>query len=372
MPGHTTRQEEQKARPRRRRRWTPHALPTLARPGVLAAVWLVLMVYGSLLPFDLQPARFFAEHGGLWRGLFAWLSGPGWVTPAGETTALGFSLSTVDLVVNLVLYVPLGVMLRIAMRRRGFGAGTQIVLGSGVVAALGWLMECTQVWSPTRVASLADFVANVSMGIFAVVIAPWLWACAMRVMFGVYCRCAWPLHGLRVQLRFLRRSPGAMLAVVLLTAALLTGWYATQAVHAFAGPMPTQANNEVALPFERHFAASYDSAALLLGRSLLVYAALGCLLSLSMLRSRAKLSLKRAVVAVLLAALGVELYRARVGETYRADITEPIIALAAALLIGITTYLFAHAIRRANRRHTQADFAGPERRRVRHNYADHV
>ncbi|MEM9414225.1 MAG: hypothetical protein AAGA29_01950 [Planctomycetota bacterium] len=344
----------------------------LIRPGVLAGVWLVLMVYGSLLPFDLQPARFFAEHGGVGPGVVAWLSGPGWVQATGETTALGFSLSMVDLTVNLVLYVPLGVMLRIAMRRRGLGTMMQIVFASGVVAALGWLMESTQAWSATRVASLADFVANVGMGMLAVLLAPWLWSAAMRAMFWLYCRCAWPLHALRVRLRFLRRSPRVMLATVLLTAGLLTVWYATLAAQTFSVTASAQPNGQITLPFERHFASSYDVAAMILGRSLLVYASLGCLLSLTMLRSRAKVSLRRVVIAVLLVALGVELYRALVGGAFRTDLTEPIIAVAAALLIGVTTYLFAHAVRRANRRRHQADYAGPDRRRVGHHYPDHA
>ncbi|MFI4862387.1 MAG: hypothetical protein ACIAXF_17110 [Phycisphaerales bacterium JB063] len=349
-------------------RHTPHKLPMLARPGLLSVIWAVLMVYGSLLPFDLYPARFFAEHGGFWPGLAVWLSGPGWVQATGETTPLGFSLSAVDLIVNLVLYIPLGVLLRITLRRRGLGNTAQVLLAGGALAALGWLMESTQAWSPTRVASLADFVANVGMGLCAVLVAPWLWGGMIRLIFWGYCRCAWPIHLLRVRMRFVRRSPGVMLALVLLTAALLTGWYATQAARAFASPASAQASGEVALPFERHFDSSYDTAALLLGRSLLVYAAVGCLLSLSMLRSQARPTLRRVVLGVLLVALLVELYRSSVGVSYRADITEPIIAIAAALLMAITTYLFAHAIRRANRRHTQAEFPGPDRRRVRYSY----
>lgn len=159
-----------------------------------------------------------------------------------------------------------------------------------------------------------------------------------------------------------------MLGLVLLNAALLTAWYATQAANAWA-PAAASAQGDVALPFERHFATSYDTAALLLGRSLLVYAALGCLLALSMLRGRVKPALRWVVVGVLLVSLLVELYRSRstVGG-FRADITEPLIALGAALLMGITTYLFAHAIRRANRRQQQVAYDGPERRRVRYAY----
>jgi len=354
MPGNTANTQD-RPRTHPHRGWTPHALPAMARPGVLAFVWVTLLAYGSLLPFDLALSALFAH-------------------PAEGFRSLGLSashsLSHVDLVTNLLLYVPLGVMLRIALRRRGLHPAAQIALGVLAVLLLSGGMEYLQAYSPSRVASLADVLANVGMGVVAVVFAPWLWAVTRRFMFWAYCRLSWPIHMLRVRMRFARRSPQAMLALVLLNATLLTTWYATQAANAW-GPATASAQGDVALPFERHFATSYDTAALLLGRSLLVYAALGCLLSLSMLRGRAKPALRWVVVGVLLVSLGIELYRSRsTAGGFRADITEPLIALGAALLMGITTYLFAHAIRRSNRRRVQADYDGPERRRVRYAYSD--
>lgn len=334
-------------------------------------MWVLLLVYGSLLPFDLEPARFFEESGGVRAGLVGWLSGPGWVGAAdyGGPTAMGFSQSSVDLAVNLVLYVPLGLLLRIALRRRGWHWTLQIACASLGVFALSWMMECTQAWSASRVASLWDVLSNVGMGVAGVLLGSALWSAVRHALFWLYCRLAWPVHALHIRLRYLRRSAMVLMTLVLVNTALLTAWYITQAARVFGGPAEAQA--DVAMPFERHFAYSYDTAAVLMGRSLLIYAAVGCLLSLSMLRSRAKRPLFWVVTGVFGVALGVEFYRyTSRGGAFRADITEPLIAVSAALLIGITAYLFAHAIRRANRRQRQSAFDGPDRRRVRYEYVD--
>ncbi len=107
----------------------------------LALLFLILIVYGSLYPFDAwAPART------PWFGfLLAW--------PARTTGA--------DLVQNVLAYAPLGLFLALH-RLRCSGDSARDALGRVTAAGLllSFLLESLQQCAPARVASLADIAMN--------------------------------------------------------------------------------------------------------------------------------------------------------------------------------------------------------------------
>lgn len=128
----------------------------LARAALLA--YLVLLVYGSLSPWS------------GWRslgvGALAYLTAP-W--PAYVT---GF-----DLALNVLAYLPLGLLLVLALypRLRGVGAAVAAV---AIAAGVSVLLEAAQTYLPVRIASNLDVLTNVAgaaLGATAgVVLAPTL------------------------------------------------------------------------------------------------------------------------------------------------------------------------------------------------------
>jgi len=115
--------------------------PAPERPWrLLAVVYAALIVHGSLYPYV------------------------GWTAPHGSLLAFldpvpGRRPSFSDLVSNVFVYVPLGFLLaRVAnLRARGLAS---IVVPTLAGFALSFAMETLQQWLPSRVASLADLVAN--------------------------------------------------------------------------------------------------------------------------------------------------------------------------------------------------------------------
>ena len=120
------------------------AAPSAARPSLLARCACIacaaLIVYGSLTPWS------------GWRdtgvGAFAYLTAP-----------LPQYLTTFDLVVNVLAYLPLGglVVLALYPRQRGVKAAT-IATALGLALSAG--MEALQTFLPSRVATNVDVVTN--------------------------------------------------------------------------------------------------------------------------------------------------------------------------------------------------------------------
>jgi VanZ family protein len=115
----------------------------------MSHVYLALIVYASLYPFD------------QWRdqGIFTWefLSAP-W--PKYWT---GF-----DVTANVLGYAPLGFLWGLSAMRMGWGRSA-IVLSTCAAAAVSLLMEGIQSYLPSRVPSLVDFLLNAA--------GAWLGAC---------------------------------------------------------------------------------------------------------------------------------------------------------------------------------------------------
>src|SRR3954470_13349308 len=109
--------------------------------AIVTLAYTLVIVYASLQPFT------------------------GWRMPAGEVFEyLGAPwpkhILIGDVVFNVIAYLPLGLMLAIALRARLTSVAAFIVTVSSA-ALLSVAMESTQMFLPTRIASNLDLITNV-------------------------------------------------------------------------------------------------------------------------------------------------------------------------------------------------------------------
>jgi VanZ family protein len=130
--------------------------PTLTRRAVriLATISLVIIVYGTVGPIGLRD--------GVWLDLdaaWAWL--PAW----GDTDAN-------DLFTNFVVYLPVGLALRLLVRRRYFAGWRDFVTAVGLAGTLSYTTEWAQQFMPLRSANLVDIVVNTGAAFVGAALAP--------------------------------------------------------------------------------------------------------------------------------------------------------------------------------------------------------
>lgn len=331
------------------------------QPGVLAMLYAVVVAYGSLIPFVFDWSGAVAESGGAFAALRDALMSPNWITAREGTSSLGVSFVISDVVVNLLLYVPLGVMLRMALRSywwsRGPGWAVQVGLTALAGFALSWSLESLQGLMPARYSSANDVILNTGGALLGALLAAWFWSAVKAVAFTLHCRLS--SAGDRVRCWLAR--PGVVMLIALFNAGVIGWWYVIEVRRSGAG------SNSVAMPFEHVFKLPYDLAAVLLGEMMLAYAGLGCLLLLLTYSGSRRLAMNWVVLGVVLIAFAAEAARAATHDA-APDITGPLLALAAAAIMSVTVYTFAHAVKRANRRHQDRRYAGPDRRRRPHDY----
>jgi VanZ family protein len=112
-----------------------------------------------------------------------------------------------DLIVNLVAYLPLGLLAALAMRAR-YSAAVRWLVATAIGAALSLLVELLQHAIPVRVPSLADWVLNVASSAAGATLA---------LALGVI-----PQRPLAMRLRRLQLNPALALLVLLWLAAHTT------------------------------------------------------------------------------------------------------------------------------------------------------
>ncbi len=109
---------------------------------VLASVYLLAMVWVGLVPFDFGPET---------------------ARPPGHGELFGLPIADLhlpDLLANIALYIPLGVLLRHALRKTGWGplvSWTGAVFIGGVIS---YATEFSQLFSPSRVSAISDWLCN--------------------------------------------------------------------------------------------------------------------------------------------------------------------------------------------------------------------
>ena len=338
--------------------------PRWLRAPLLALVWTALLVYGSLLPwgFDLGGAA--ARSGGTWQAATAWITSPRWGPAAAEASSLGMPNWASDLAVNLMLYGPLGVLLRLTMSRLTGRHAVQVLCAAAAVVWLSWTIESTQSLIPGRYASLQDVLANSLGGCLGVMLGHRVNSAWRAGAFAIYRLTARPMGAFSQRLLTHRRRPAVMFAALAVNAGLIASWYAlttTSIDGAHGGGAGVHT-----VPFERYFDRSYDVAAVLLGRSLIVYCLAGSVLMLTMMRGRTRQALGWVVLTVALTAAAFEALKL-LSPAPDADVTEPLIALIAGGLVLTATFMLVHACRSSCRRHKQLPVA-VDRRGRKHDY----
>lgn len=323
----------------------------------MACFVVAAVIYGSLIPFEFAWADAVERAGGIGSALMAALSSPSWVVASPGESAYGVSHAVSDWAMNLLLYVPVGLTVRMAFRLR-FRSWAIELLGTFLfAAALSWSVESLQGLMPARVASLNDILANTVSAMAGAVLAPWIWSVYKRFSFWAYCKLVLLIE----KLRALRERPGVVMVIALGNALAIGAWYVLEVGR-------SQGEPGFALPFERAFNLPYDMGAVLLGQALLVYAGIGCLLLLLTYTGARRLAMNWVVLGVVLLAFAAEFSRV-VTQGSAPDITGPLLALAAGSVMTVTVYTFVYAVRRSNRRHEAAGYEGPDRRRRPHDYA---
>lgn len=349
---------------------TSQAEPALwHRPGWLRAplltlVWAGLLIYGSLLPWDIRIDAAIAESGGVLAAALAWITSPPWAPPITETSSLGVPVWLVDLVTNLVIYAPLGVLLRLALSRITGRHRVQIICATLMIASLSWTIEATQTLIPGRYAAIQDVLANTLGGALGVLLGHRVNSMWRAGAFLVLRRTARPISAISQRLHAPRQRPVVMFIAVFINACVIAAWYGFSVIQS-GTPHPTDKSPNF-IPFELVFSRSYDVAALLLGRSMIVYCLAGSVWMLTLMRGRTRKALGWVVLAAALTAAVVEGLKL-IGPGAGADITEPLLALIAGGLVLTAGFMFIHACRCACRRVQQVP-VNLDRRRTDHDY----
>lgn len=339
---------------------------------IWAAIWLGLIAYGGLVPFDFVPlGDAIAAAGGLGAWLSDTLTAPlYWHVHAGAASSLGVSASVSDWAANLLLFAPVGVFLVWDRPRHQWRSAW--VRAVAVVAVASWGLECTQSLSPSRFASLNDVVANTASGAIGGLLGVLVRPVAGPAAFWLYCRGAAVRFAVGDAMRWLGRRPAWGWGVAIAAGVAVAGGF-------WLGVRPGLLGGW--LPFGGAFEQSYDVAAWRLGLAAAGYAVLllavgGPLLAVHGERddaieagrfTRSRRGLVVALAAVTSWAVVIEIGSAMRGGT--AGMTGPLLAVlitAAALTAALLT---AAAIRRRDRRRRAASlWTGVDRRRRPHRY----
>ena len=196
----------------RRRRFSRHLSPSAGAEatdrslsGLSAVVMVLLVVYASLYPFE------------------------GWRWPAGMQWSEALRLPWArwrdrpDEALNVLGYVPLGMVLTVALLRRSAPWWAAALVGVLMPAMLSYALEVTQWLLPRRVASVNDWIAN-SIGAclgaaiaFILQVTGWLHRAGQL-------RDRWFNHDSAVALILLLLWPAALLAPAPLPFSLGQGW----------------------------------------------------------------------------------------------------------------------------------------------------
>lgn len=333
----------------------------------LAGAWLAFIVYGSLMPFDFD-APWPADAGPVslviyWVYLAA--TGPRWWDHAtlnlmnnlGESSILG------DYLTNVMLYFPVGVLLRLRMRELRRAWWRQILEPALMVLLVCWAVECTQGMVASRLASYNDIVANASGGLIGALLGAWGDRTLRGMMFWCYCRVSHVAHDIGAFVDRQREKPVMLVVVTLVNVVFFLVWWKLHLEDGkAAGARPINW-----MPFKDQFSYPYEVAVAHLGRSMILYVVVAMLLSLQFLSMRRRKGVGVMVLVVALLAALHEVLRAMTAGR-RADITEPLVATIAVVGVVYLAYLSVNSVRLCCRRRASLPVK-VERRRRPHAYA---
>jgi len=138
--------------------------PVLRRRTIrlLCALGLLAILYGTLVPFDIDPSRSLSLNLRVHR-------------PASG-----------DFVANILIYVPIGAFLRLMLRRRGSHRLWEWSAALTLSAGLAVGTEVLQTVVPSRVPSWTDAASNVFGAVLGILLAPALQRCLRNLHAWLY------------------------------------------------------------------------------------------------------------------------------------------------------------------------------------------
>lgn len=317
----------------------------------LSLPWLMLVVYGSLAPLKFYPPSSLFSLASSFGSLAAWgsldfwasvidagvgiLTAPRWWDSAtlDHYDYLKNSDTGSDLVLNLLLYFPLGFLWRLRWVERQGKSWVSVLGVTAVCLAICWTIECIQsLMEPIRTASLNDVWWNTLGGAIAAMVAPRCMDWMRRAAFWCYCRLTYPTHQVKQQLRPWRMALG--IAVLLAGLGVIIAGYHLAVTHG----QPAAGSRYLGvrwLPLMQAIDMPYGQGI----ESLLVpvgfYLLLGGWLWLLSRLWRWSLRLSSLLVILPALALTMEIARRLVAHQ-RADMTQPTLAFfVASLLVGL-------------------------------------
>lgn len=347
-------------------RWVRWFDATSSHYVLLAAAWMGFVAYGSLVPFDFKAP--WPPDAGAFSLAIYWLylaiTSPKWWDHAtiDLMNNLGESSIWGDYAMNLMLYLPIGAMLRLRLLRMGRPTWRQIAEPALMVLAICWAIECMQGMIASRLASYNDIAVNTAGGLIGALVSRRAAMVIRQTVFFLYCLVAHWMHDFRGFVGRQREKPVMLVVVTVLNIALFALWWKLRLMPVkAAGKRPINW-----LPFHDQFSYPYEVAVEHLGRMMILYMLVGMLLSLQFLsfRRRSGVGVMVLVVAVL-AAFHEVLGMFRAGQ--RADVTQPIVATMAVAVIAYLSYMLVRSVRSCCRRREEVPVA-VERRRRPHNY----
>jgi len=329
--------------------------PTWMSPRTFAVIWLLLIAYGTLMPFDVAPHVF---HDGFWShlGRLEWVS----LSSLAGRSSFGAVEWASDMALNVLLYAAFGGLLRLGLSRQRAITAVAIITAAGFTAS--YAMESLQDLMISRMGAWNDVASNTAGALIGALIAVPGRRLAEWLLFAGYRRVAGPLHAGIELLRRLRNQRvliGGAIAVNAATLSMLTLFLIPPVLG-----KPRPGVNWA--PFYDHFQRSYDVAAAHLFWSVAAYGIVGALLSIQFLRRGERRGLIIAGAAAAGLALAVETVRATFGDG-RMDITMPVLATMTLGILVTASYLSVRAVRRACRRREVTPVANDRRRRP-HDY----
>ncbi|MGB2984945.1 MAG: VanZ family protein [Phycisphaerae bacterium] len=263
---------------------------------------IVAVLYGSLLPFEIDWAVFQQSNGlGLLR--------------------LGLAEATLeDIVTNILVYVPVGLALTLCGRGGSLTRLARVPFAVIIGAAVSLCAETLQAGIAIRVASWTDVALNTTGIAIGAILGAGLYGVVIRSL-------QWLRRGLSAM-------PTQLLAtlVVLQVLAVLSHGFQPARTSAQPGLWPLQVvdlSRVQWLPFEALWRCPMDQAAADVLSVLAVYGTLALILLAVLVRARIPAARLVTGITVTLLAIAVEIPH-MLSATHPADITGPILALLAA------------------------------------------
>jgi VanZ family protein len=265
---------------------------------MLCVMFLALVVYGTLGPLGLRRGPWIVSVAN-WQ----------WIPPLRPSDVN-------DILTNFAVYVPVGIALRLLVRRRGATGWPDFLSSVTLSVALSYATEVLQQAMPTRVSSLTDTLVNGSAALVGSL-------CAVSAQRGLR-----RLHVLVfLLLRGTTRSPGAatwLPAAAFALLVVLSAYTANVAWSHRLSRSAARAQPVVAwVPFDAHFRVSFPNMAWDIARKTALFA----ILTLLCLVATAGWGRGLALLLLLSLVVLVEICRAFVGRG-GAETTLPLLAIA--------------------------------------------